>query len=200
MELCKSLDLVILNRQKPGDRFGKVISIQPKGCSVVDYVVSDFETFGNISSLNVGRYCPWLSDHCALHFDFFESEGVNLIENPITKEEVPKQFLWDGDNRENLLKSLADDEREMKNMEDMDSRETEKLLLCFTETVTEIAKKANFKVKKQKKGLKKGFVWFDDECAKTKKDLSKMNKELHSNPHSAALRQKCFLANKKYKN
>ena len=33
-----------------------------------------------------------------------------------------------------------------------------------------------------------------------KKYLSKLNKELHSNPHSAALRQKCFFANKKYKN
>ena len=82
----------------------------------------------------------------------------------------------------------------------MDSRETEKLLLFFTKNVTEIANKANLKVKKKKKGMKNGFVWFDDECAKAKKDLSKLNKELHDNPHSAALRQKCFVANKKYKN
>ena len=86
LELCKSLNLVILNGRKPGDMFGKVTSIQSNGCSVVDYVVSDFETFSDISSLNVSKYCPWLSDHCALHFEIFNSEGVDLTQNSHTKK------------------------------------------------------------------------------------------------------------------
>ena len=200
LELCKSLNLVILNGRKPGDMFGKVTSIQSKGCSVVDYVVSDFETFSDISSLNVSKYSPWLSDHCALHFDIFNSEGVDLTENSLTKEKVPKQYRWGDDSRENFLKSLVDNERELKNVEEMDSRETEELLLRFTKTVSEIAEKANLKVKKQKKSTKKGFIWFDDECAKAKKDLKILNKELQLDPHSATSRQKCFFANKKYKN
>ena len=151
LELCKSLNLVILNGRKPGDMFGKVTSIQSKGCSVVDYVVSDFETFDNVSSLNVGKYTPWLLDHCALHLDIFDSDGANLNENSSTKEEVPKQYRWGEDSRENFLKSLVDNEGKIKNIEDMDSRETEKLLLSFTKTVTEIADKANLKVKKTEK-------------------------------------------------
>ena len=43
-------------------------------------------------------------------------------------------------------------------------------------------------------------MWFDGECAKAKKELNKLNRELQLNPHSAILRQKCFIENKKYKN
>ena len=101
--------------------------------------------------------------------DIFNSEGVDLTENSLIKEKVPKQYRWGDDSRENFLKSLVDNERELKNVEEMDSRETEELLLRFTKTVSEIAEKANLKVKKQKKSTKKGFIWFDDECAKAKK-------------------------------
>ena len=136
--------------------FGKVTSIQSKGCSVVDYVVSDFETFDSVFSMKVGKYIPWLLDHCALHLNIFDSDEA-LIENSSTKEEVPKQCRWAEDSRENFLKSLLDDEGEMKSIEDMDSRETEKLLLCFSKTVIEIARKADFKVKKKKKRYRKGI-------------------------------------------
>ena len=151
LELCKSLNLVILNGRKPGDMFGKVTSIQPNGCSVVDYVISDFETFGNISSLKVGKYSPWLSDHCALHFDISNLEGVDLNESSSTKEKIPIQYKWGEGSREKFLNSLVENEGELKKVEGMDSRETENLSLCFTKTVSEIASKANLKVKKHKK-------------------------------------------------
>ena len=102
-----------------------------------------------------------------MHLDIFDSDEA-LTENSSTKEEVPKQYRWGDDSRENFLKSLVENEGKMKNIEDMDSRETEKLLLSFTKTVTEIADKANLKVKKQKKGMQKGFVWFD-ECVQRQK-------------------------------
>ena len=149
LELCKSLNLVILNGRKPGDMFGKVTSIQPNGCSVVDYVISDFEIFGSISMLKVGKYSPWLLDHCALHFDISNAEGVDLDESSSTKEKVPIQYRWDEDSREKFLKSLLDNEGQLKKVEEMDSRETENLLFCFTKTVSEIASKANLKVNKQ---------------------------------------------------
>ena len=91
MELCKSLNRVILNGRKPGDMFGKVTSIQPNGCSVVDYVVSDYEAFNNIPSLKIGKYSPWLSDHCALHFELSSEEvgGRPSIGTPLLKKRSP---------------------------------------------------------------------------------------------------------------
>ena len=86
LELCKSLNLVILNDRKSGD-------IQPNGCSVVNYVVSDYEASNNIPSLKIGKYSPWLSDQCALHFEL-SSEEVAIDRNSSTKEKVPIQYIW----------------------------------------------------------------------------------------------------------
>ena len=200
LELCKSLNLVILNGRKPGDMFGKVTSIHSIGCSVVDYVVSDHEIFDNIPTLKVGKYSPWLSDHCPLHFSISSEEGTNLNENSPNRVKAPKRYIWGEDSRENFLKSMADKEGELKKVEDMDISETENLLSSFTKTFSDIANKAKLKVKKQKKVLNNGFVWFDDECKKAKKDLSTLNRELQLNPHSADLRQRSFFQNKKYRN
>ena len=41
---------------------------QWNGSSVVDYVISSHELFHEISTLSVGPYIPWLSDHCAIHY------------------------------------------------------------------------------------------------------------------------------------
>ena len=105
-----------------------------------------------------------------MHFDISNLEGVDLNESSSTKEKIPIQYKWGEGSREKFLKSLVENEGELKKVEEMDSRETENLLLCFTKTVSEIASKANLKVKKHKKSIKKGFVWFDDECAKAKKN------------------------------
>ena len=108
--------------------------------------------------------------------------------------------IWGEDSREHFLKSLEENVEELKKVEGMDVRESENLLSSFTKTVSEIADKAKLKVKKQKKGRKKGFVWFDDECIKAKKDLNALSRELQLNPKSVDLRQKCFFQNKKYRN
>ena len=94
LETCKALNLLIVNGRKSGDIYGKYTSIQWKGCSVVDYVISDYELFQDISSLKIGPYIPWLSDHCALHFTISGSEDVSLSEEK-TKilELAPKQFF-----------------------------------------------------------------------------------------------------------
>ena len=71
LETCKALNLVLNNGRKPGDMYGKYTSIQWNRCSVVDYIISDYEIFQDISTPRVGPYNPWLSDQCALHFTIF---------------------------------------------------------------------------------------------------------------------------------
>ena len=120
----------------------------------MDYVVSDYEAFDNIPSLKIGKYSPWLSDHCALHFEL-SSEEVANDRNSFTKEKVPIQYIWGEGSRENFLKSLEENEGKLKEFDDMDIRETENLLSFFTKTVTGIADKANLKLKSRKRFQKR---------------------------------------------
>ena len=51
LELCKSQNMIIINGRKTGDPFGKITSYQWNGKAVVDYVISSFELFHNITFL-----------------------------------------------------------------------------------------------------------------------------------------------------
>ena len=76
IELCKSLDLCILNGRKTGDQFGSFKSFQWKGSGVVDYAISSQSLFSKISSFSVGDCKPWISDHCAIHHSI-QVQNVN---------------------------------------------------------------------------------------------------------------------------
>ena len=54
LELCKSLDLCILNGRKTGDIFGKFTSFQWKGNGVVDYLICSQSLEPDILSMKVG--------------------------------------------------------------------------------------------------------------------------------------------------
>ena len=68
VDMCKSLELNIINGRKTGDPFGKYTCFTWNGNSVVDYLLTSDSLFPQISSLEVGEFLPWFSDHCPLHF------------------------------------------------------------------------------------------------------------------------------------
>ena len=68
LEMCKSLGLLILNGRKVGDLFGGYTSFQWNGSSVVDYVLASHSIYSSISYFTIGKFVPWLSDHCALRY------------------------------------------------------------------------------------------------------------------------------------
>ena len=49
LDLCRSLDYLILNGRNTGDIFGKYTSFQWKGSSVVDYALSSRDLFDKIT-------------------------------------------------------------------------------------------------------------------------------------------------------
>ena len=95
-------NLVINNGRKPGDMYGKYTSIQWNGSSVVDYVLSSYELFEDIPTLRVGKYIPWISDHCALHFSLSSN-----IESSSNIGMQPKQFFWGTDSYKKFTDSLS---------------------------------------------------------------------------------------------
>ena len=85
LDLCKSLDLNIVNGRKTGDLFGN---------SVVDYLLISESLFSQVSSLVVGELSPWLSDHCPIYYTL-EVHKSKTGDQPAAppKEKAPKRFV-----------------------------------------------------------------------------------------------------------
>ena len=103
LEMCKSLGLLILNGRKVGDVFGAYTSFQWNGNSVVDYVLTSHSLYHSIKYFKVGKFIPWLSDHCAvrysldscLKYDYNpEQNKPNVkLEKLFWNEESPEKFI-----------------------------------------------------------------------------------------------------------
>ena len=65
LEICKSLDLRILNGRLRGDSFGRITFRGYRGISTVDYIIVSHELFDEFDSFTVQQ--PTLfSDHAQL--------------------------------------------------------------------------------------------------------------------------------------
>ena len=67
LDMCKSLDLNIINGRKTGNIFGDYTCFKWNGNSVVDYLLASYSLFHKIPLLRVGQFLPWISDHYPLH-------------------------------------------------------------------------------------------------------------------------------------
>ena len=96
LDLCKSLDLSIVNGRKTGDIFGDFTSFQWNGNGLVDYVITSKNLFSSVLSLKVGNFMPWISDHCALHYKFhIEFTNSKPTPNNNILHPLPDRFYWD---------------------------------------------------------------------------------------------------------
>ena len=85
VDMCKSLDLNIVNGRKTGDLFGSYTCFQWNGSSVVDYLIVSSSVFQNVPLFKVGEFTPWLSDHCPTYFSLELDQDIggksqNLVE------------------------------------------------------------------------------------------------------------------------
>ena len=94
LDLCRSLDFLIINGRKTGYIFGKYTSFQWNGKSVVDYVLSSWNFMDRLPYFEVGGYTPWLSDHCPLHYKLILKHDLSIIEPPVAVTEMPTRFIW----------------------------------------------------------------------------------------------------------
>ena len=169
LNMCKGLDLHIVNGRKTGDVFGKFTSIQWNGNSVVDYVITAESLFEKISTFQVGEFVPWLSDHCPLKF----SLELNKIKqsNPINKMvNGPVHFIWSDHSKINFHTQLSKQDTRLKIDEIVNSHyeDPTKMSSELTEILIKTAKQANVKTISNKKG-KRNPPWFDSSCEKLKK-------------------------------
>ena len=108
LELCKTLNMNILNGRKTGDLFGRLTSFQWNGNGVVDYVISSHDLFPHIPYLKVGSYIPWVSDHCPLLYKLSVKNALLSNENDL--KALPERFYFTNDAKNKLRETLKSPE------------------------------------------------------------------------------------------
>ena len=88
LDICRINDLIIANGRTVGDLFGRYTCYQPRGSSVVDYMLTPYQCRGNIIQFKVGELHPLLSDHCPIEASI--SLGSNL---EVRTEKLDMQVL-----------------------------------------------------------------------------------------------------------
>ena len=110
LDVCKVNDLLILNGRKNGDLFGVCTSHQWNGSSVVDYFLSPNRFLHKIPKFSVGKYIPWLSDHCILK--------TTILINDLKTAKKPEEevlisakpgFIWDEEAKERFSNGIKSD-------------------------------------------------------------------------------------------
>ena len=112
INMCKSLDLNIVNGRKTGDVFGDYTRIKYNGISVVDYVITSPSTFSKISTLKVGKFTPWLSDHCPISYvlEIQRDLNGNIAKESATKTKAPRQYIRTEKSKKEYLDLISTSE------------------------------------------------------------------------------------------
>ena len=193
LEICKSFDLYIANGRKVGDPFGNYTCFQWNGNSVVDYLVTSASIFENITTLRVGDYLPWLSDHCPLLFTLEIHKSIDTLSEkpPEPIINAPKQYTWQTGDTEMFLEALNSPEIDDKLSEilNLDHSNPNHIVDPLTEVLLKTANKAGVKTKTY---LKNKFSndppWFDKTCTKMKNEIKTMGKRVRKNPLNQTLK------------
>ena len=186
LELCKSLGLLILNGRKVGDLFGKYTSIQWNGCSVVDYVLASNSIYSSISYFKVGNFIPWLSDHCALRFSLDSCVEYEKAEEkkPGTKFE---KLFWGEDSPEKFTSILRTHEQEIEMILNSPETHGKEIVDKFQNLMKNVVQEGNFKKKSKKPS--DDAPWFDEECRKSRAEISSIGKSLQNYPNDLEIRK-----------
>ena len=104
LEICKSLDLSTINGRKLGDMFGN-ISFQWNGSSVVDYAITSQSLFQRILTFKKGKYKPWISDYCPLHYCFQIKDYLEITPGNLDLH-TPNTWYLDNSSKEKFMLCL----------------------------------------------------------------------------------------------
>ena len=186
IELCKSLEMAILNGRKIGDIYGKFTSLQWNGNSVVDYVIVSQSIYSSISYFKIGDYVPWLSDHCATRFKLkscLPKENLSRVENP---REVLASLYWHSEESpEKFTSILRAHEPEIREI--LSTPDTN-ILEKFQNLIKTVVEEGKFRKENRKKRCDDA-PWFDKDCKEAKLEIKKAGKNIQNAPSDPSLRK-----------
>ena len=101
LELCKFLDMWVLNGRCKGDSFGKITFYGHQGISTVDYILASHELLDIFQNFIV-RQPSHFSDHCQLvgWIKIYDTPSNSPSDNQQELVNRPRQFKWSLDCKE----------------------------------------------------------------------------------------------------
>jgi hypothetical protein len=193
LDMCKSLELNILNGRTVGDPFGDFTSFQAKGSSVVDYLITSNSLISEIATFSVGDFIPWLSDHCPIVYDLEINEELDKSDPKHPLKPAPKQYVWSESGIEKFKEELQKPENKdkLQNAFSLDYIDPSKVVDYLTDLLILISKS------QQKSN---DPPWFDEECVKLKNEIKALGKKRKCLPKCETTRIKLNKAKKFLKN
>ena len=168
IDLCRSFDLRVANGRKTGDIFGKFTSMQWNGSAVVDYVLTPASSSNKITKLKVGKFSPWLSDHCPLIYEIKTNLKKGLKnENPVEAAKTALKLKWNDESRVSFIENLNSEN--IKTHFDRiieDQASPEKTISDLTSILRKCASIENIVTSTKKSDIRKNDSnkpWFDQE-------------------------------------
>ena len=206
LEMCKSLDLRILNGRCKGDSLGQITFHGNQGSSTVDYIIVSHEILYLFETLVVRQPSPF-SDHYQL-ITWIKIDSSLLTNDEESSENellsLPRQFKWSSDSKDSFTSALNSDEItqlirdfELLNFEHVGDINI--IIEKFAHILETAAKQSLKIVKQNKKSKRNSQFWFDNECSRARKNLNRLSHRTHKNPLDEQTRLQYLLTRSQYK-
>lgn len=203
LQLCRSLDLYIVNGRLRGDSFGHYTYSSGLGSSTVDYAITDLD-LSSLRAFTVKPLTPF-SDHSQITLYIKQTQTItNTIRKQCQMNKITS-FRWKENSFKNYTNTIKCTEiqsllflfqayqypknqlgikQEVKDLNDIFYKAAQKSdLTCI-------------KTKKKKLDTDK---WFDSDCRALRKNLRTISNQKHRQPQNQELRSQYCEALRQYK-
>ena len=198
LDICKNLDLRIVNGRINGDTLGRPTFHGRNGTSVIDYIICDQGTFLKISGFVV-KQPSYLSDHSAIVAWLNLSSNLPASETQTLTStnrllRLPRQFCWDNDSYLKFRNTLRTEPIQIL-IRDYLNRNSEDVNVSLDDAVNILTATSKnclkIKIKRSRKRIKKtsNKKWFDHECRIKRHELRKISNQKHRDPLNPELRE-----------
>ena len=104
IDFCKSHGFVIMNGRKVGDYLGQNTCFQWNWTSLVYNLISSCWMYNQVEYFQVGKFIPWISDHCPLHYSLKIKMKTCIAGRKPKLKKIPEQYIWAVNCKERLMK------------------------------------------------------------------------------------------------
>ena len=221
VDICLANDCRILNGRTIGDLMGRFTSFQPKGCSIVDYMIASKNLMENILFFRVSNANEY-SDHAILtsklscqvtnKSDDSGARHKPRRRNP-SKAERACKFIWSDEKTElfkdSIAKSLANSDLNEFLSSDNPDTHCDNLVQDLNRVFYSAAKDSlesksyplNDEVLYSKSDVKSNTYrkWFDADCSRLLRDFKNSKNAFNRDQGNPYIRGKYFKAYKEYR-
>ena len=210
LEICKNLDLRIVNGRAKGDSLGRPTFHGKNGTSVIDYIICDQSTFINVDNFVV-KQPSYLSDHSAivawlnintsLSANEIQTTNINSFNTLVS---LPRQFCWENDSYLKFRNTLQTEPIQIlirecmtRNSEDINASLDD--VANILTTTSQLCLKIKTKRSRKRIKITSNKKWFDRECRLKRHELRKLSNQKHRDPLNSELREQFHKSLNDYK-